>query len=74
MVGTIKEATTMSFHYASIQQRRRHIADWLIADNFAKQLEALKFRALYEAVEELWKSKPDICIVKPDHHMLGLNT
>jgi hypothetical protein len=45
MVGTIKEATTMSFHYASIQQRRRHIADWLIADNFAKQLEALKFRA-----------------------------
>ena len=29
---------------------------------------------LPKAVEELWKAKPDIFIVKPNHHMLGLNT
>jgi hypothetical protein len=46
----------------------------LTAYNFAKQLKALKFRTPYEAIEELWKSKPDVFIVKPDHHMLGLST
>ena len=38
MVRTIKEATIKSFHYASIQELRRHISDWLAACNFAKQL------------------------------------
>ena len=73
MVRTIKEATVKSFHYASINELRRHVRDWLTAYNFAKQLKALKFRTPYEAVEELWKSKPDIFNTKPDHHMLGLN-
>lgn len=74
MVRTIKEATVKSFHYAPINELRRHVSDWLTAYNFAKQLKALEFRTPYEAVEELWKSKPDIFIVKPNHHMLGLDT
>jgi hypothetical protein len=53
---------------------RRQVRDWLIAYNVAKQLKTLKFRTPYEAVEELWKSKPDAFIVKQHHHMLGLNT
>jgi transposase InsO family protein len=74
MVRTIKEATVKSFHYASIQELRRHVGHWLIAYNFAKQLKALKFRTPYEAIDQLWKSKPDIFIVKPSHHMLRPNT
>jgi transposase-like protein len=74
MVRTIKEATVKSFHYASIQELRRHVSDWLIAYNFAKQLKALRFKTPYEAVEELWKSKPDAFIAQPNHHMLGPNT
>lgn len=74
MVRTVKEATTKSFHYASIHELRRHVADWLNAYNFAKQLKALKFRTLYEAIDALWKSKPEAFIVKPTHHMLGPNT
>jgi transposase InsO family protein len=74
MVRTIKEATVKSFHYTSINELRRHVRNWLTAYNFAKQLKALKFRTPYEAIEELWKSKPDVLIVKPNHHMLGLNT
>lgn len=74
MVRTIKEATVKAFHYASIAELRRHVRDWLRAYNFAKQLNALRFKTPYEAVEELWKSKPDVFIVKPHHHMLGLNT
>ncbi len=74
MVRTIKEATVKSFHYTSINELRRHVRDWLTAYNFAKQLKALRFKTPYQAVEELWKAKPDIFIVKPNHHMLGLNT
>lgn len=73
MVRTIKEATVKSFHYASINELRRHVRDWLAAYNFAKQ-KALRFRTPYEAIEQLWQSKPDAFIVKPTHHMLGLNT
>lgn len=39
-----------------------------------QQLKAPKFRTPYEAIEELWKSKPDTFIVKPSHHTLGPNT
>jgi IS30 family transposase len=73
MVRTIKEATVKSFHYQSINELRRHVRDWLAAYNFAKQLKALKFRTPYEAIEELWKAKPDAFILQPNHHMLGLN-
>ena len=74
MVRTIKEATVRSFHYASVAELRRHVQDWLTAYNFAKQLKALKFKTPYEAVEELWITKPDAFIVKPHHQILGLNT
>ncbi len=37
-------------------------------------VKALRFRTPYEAIGELWKSKPDIFIVKRTHHMLGSNT
>ena len=74
MVRTIKEATVKSFRYTSINELRRHVRDWLVAYNFAKQLKALRFKTTYEAIEELRKSKPDIFNMKPHHHMLGLNT
>ncbi|CUW42937.1 transposase [Brucella vulpis] len=74
MVRTIKEATVKSFHYSSINEMRRHVRDWLTAYNFAKQLKALKFKTPYEAIHELWKSKPEAFIVKPHHHMMGPNT
>ena len=74
MVRTIKEATVKSFHYASINELRRHVRDWLTAYNFAKQLKALRFRTPYEAIEEIWKAKARSLFVKPNHHMLGLNT
>ena len=88
MVRTIKEGeaeqeliqrinsplTVKSFHYSSINEMRRHVRDWLTAYNFAKQLKALKFKTPYEAIHELWKSKPEVFIVKPNHHILGPNT
>ena len=74
MVRTIKEATVKSFHYRSVQELRRHVRDWLTAYNFAKQLKALRFKTPYEAIDELWKSKPEIFNIRPHHHSPGLNT
>jgi transposase InsO family protein len=42
MVRTIKDATVKSFHYASITDLRRHVRDWLLAYNYAKQIRALR--------------------------------
>jgi len=74
LVRTIKEATVKSFHYTSVNELRHHVRDWLIAYNFAKQLKALRFKTPYEAIEEISKSKPDVFIVQPHHHTMGLNT
>ncbi len=74
MVRTIKEATVKSFHYSSVHELRRHVQDWLTAYNFAKQLKALRYKTPYEAIDDFWKSKPEIFNVKPHHHNLGLNT
>lgn len=88
MVRTIKEGeaeqesirrinsplNVKSFHYGSINEMRQHVRDWLTAYNFAKQLKALKFKTPYEAIQELWKSKPEAFIVNPNHHMLGPNS
>lgn len=35
-----------AFHYASIDDLRRHVRDWLLAYNYAKQLKALRFKTL----------------------------
>jgi len=74
VVRTVKEATVKSFRYAEIQELRRHASDWLITYTFAKQIKMLRFRRPYEAIEELWKSMPDVFIVNPADHMPGSNT
>ncbi|QNQ64247.1 IS481 family transposase [Brucella sp. 6810] len=74
MVRTIKEATIRSFHYASITDLRRHVRDWLLAYNYAKQLKALRFKTPFEAIHHLNERKPEIFKRKPNHHMLGPNT
>ena len=55
-------------------QRSQASVAQLTAYNFAKQLKALRFKTPYEAIEELWKAKPDVFIVQPNHHTPGLNT
>ncbi len=74
VVRTIEGATVKSLHYTSINELRRHVRDWLVTYNFASQLKALRFKTPYEAIEQLWKTKPHIFNVRPHHHMPGLST
>ncbi|MFC2255179.1 IS481 family transposase, partial [Labrys portucalensis] len=73
-VRTIKDATVRAFHYASIQDLRRHVRDWLLAYNYAKQLRALHFRTPIEALKHISAKKPELFVRPPTHDMLGLNT
>jgi putative transposase len=59
MGRTIQEATVKSFHYNSVQELQRHMRDWMMTYNFAKQLKALRFKTPYEVINQLWKSKPE---------------
>ncbi|MCZ0736813.1 IS481 family transposase [Phreatobacter sp. AB_2022a] len=74
MVRTIKDATVRTFHYASINDLRRHVRDWLLAYNYAKQLKALRFRTPLEAIKQISTEKPELFSRRPGHDMLGLNT
>lgn len=74
MVRTIKDAAVRSFHYASLIDLRRHVRDWLLAYNYAKQLKALRFKTPFEAIQQIAAEKPELIVRQPNHHMPGLNT
>ncbi|TPE51324.1 integrase core domain-containing protein, partial [Amaricoccus solimangrovi] len=74
MVRTIKEATVRAFHYASIEDLRRHVRDWLLAYNYAKQLKALRFRTPLEAIQPIAVERPELFVRQPSQDMLGLNS
>lgn len=73
MVRTIKEATVRAFHYASIEDLRHHVRDWLLAYNYAKQLKALRFKTPFEAINQIAAEKPELFVRQPSQDMLGLN-
>lgn len=74
MVRTIKDATVHAFHYATLDDLRRHVRDWLLAYNYAKQLKALRFKTPFEAIKRISAEKPQLFVRPPSHDMLGLNT
>lgn len=74
MVRTIKDATVRAFHYATIDDLRRHVRDWLLAYNYAKQLKALRFKTPLEALERIREQRPELFIRPTSHHIPGLNT
>lgn len=48
MNRTIKEATVKRFHYESHDQLRTHLADFMVAYNFARRLKTLSGLTPYE--------------------------
>lgn len=74
MVRTIKDATVRAFHYVTINELRRHVRDWLLAYNYAKQLRALRFRTLLGALKAVNIEKSKLFLRQPNHDMPGLNT
>ncbi|MFG1429320.1 IS481 family transposase [Roseixanthobacter glucoisosaccharinicivorans] len=74
MVRTIKEATGRSFYYATLIDLRRHVRDWLLAYNYAKQLKALRFKTPFEAIRQMATQRPELFVRQPNHDILRPNT
>ena len=58
MNRTIKEATVRRFHYDTHDHLRSHLADFVMAYNFAKRLKTLKGLTPYEFICKTWKNEP----------------
>ncbi len=73
MNRTIKDATVKRFYYESHDQLRQHLANFVLAYNFARRLKALKGLSPYEFICKAWASQPECFTLNPLHQMPGLN-
>jgi transposase InsO family protein len=73
MNRTIKEATVKRFYYDGHDQLRRHLADFVLAYNFARRLKTLKGLTPYEFICKTWTTDPKRFRLDPHHQMPGLN-
>jgi transposase InsO family protein len=74
MNRTIKEATVQRFYYATHDQLRTHLADFVAAYNFGRRLKTLKGLTPYEFICKQWTLEPERFRLNPLHQMPGLNT
>jgi hypothetical protein len=59
MVRTIKRASVRSFYYTCLTDLRRHVRDWPLTYNYAKQLKALRFKTPFKAIRQVSKKNPN---------------
>jgi len=74
MNRTLKDATVRRYHYDSHDQLWRHLADFIMAYNFARRLKTLKGLTPYEFICKRWTLEPERFRLDPLHQMPGLNT
>jgi len=73
MNRTLKEATVNNFHYASHDELKHHLHDYLMAYNFAKRLKAIKGKTPWQFVLNQWTIQPEYFILNPNLFLVGLN-
>ena len=74
MNRTIKEATTKTYHYDSVDQLKTHLSSFMSAYNCAKKLSALKRKTPYEAILTWWQKQPKLFNINPLHLWMGSYT
>src|SRR4051795_4296116 len=73
MNRTFKEATVQRFYYATHDQLRTHLADFVAAYNFGRRLKTLKGLTPYEFICKRRTLEPEPFRLDPPHQMPGLN-
>ncbi|SFC13267.1 Integrase core domain-containing protein, partial [Kushneria avicenniae] len=74
MNRTLKDATTRSFHYATLEELADHLKDYLWAYNSARPLRSLKGKTPIGFILERWQDEPDRFHQNPNHYFPGPNT
>lgn len=72
MHRTIKEQTVYCYFYETQAQLLEHLAAFLQAYNFGKQLKTLKGRTPYEFIRDRWLDCPERFHKNPNHLTVGL--
>jgi transposase InsO family protein len=70
----VKDASVKRYHYDSHGQLRTHLADFMVAYNYARRLKALGGLTPCEYICKIWASEPERFTLNPIHQMPGLNT
>ena len=73
MNRTIKQATTKTYHYDSIDKLKRHLNSFIVAYNCAKKLSALKRKTPYQTLLTWYQHHPKLFNKNPYHFSLGSN-
>ena len=73
MLSPNDRAAVKRFHYDSHDQLRTHLADFLVAYNFARRPMTLNSLTSYEYICKLRTTEPERFIPNPIHQMPGLN-
>jgi hypothetical protein len=63
-----------AFHYDTHDQLRSHLADFVMAYNFAERLRTLKGLTHYEFICKPWTNEPRRSTLNPLQTMLGLHS
>jgi hypothetical protein len=73
MNRTIKETITKAFHYPCLDALQAHVLAFVRAYNFAKHLEAFRWRIPFQAVCDAWTKDRSIFKINPRHLIPGPN-
>jgi transposase-like protein len=71
MNRTIKDATVKVYHYDDLESLKAHVLAFVTAYNFAKHLNALRWRTPYQVICEAWTKDPSIFKINPHHLIPG---
>ena len=67
----LKEATVKSFHYETLASLTDHLQTFVVAYNFAKHLEALRWKTPFQTIGEAWSKDPSTFTINPHHLIPG---
>ena len=69
----IKKHTTKTYHYAHVDELKKHLMAFLLYYNFRRPLRALKYKTPYDKIKEWFTKEPSLFRVNPSHKIMGLN-
>lgn len=70
---TIKEHTIMRYFYEEINQLKEHLAQFVLAYNYAKKLKSLNYMTPYEKLVIIYSQTPEYFKNDPCHHLMKPN-
>jgi len=69
----LKDHTTKTYHYDSIEQLKHHIMSFLLLYNYQRPLKSLKYKTPYDIIVDNYNMNPKLFNTNPTNKLVGLN-